>query len=112
MNAIKKLTDDEVVALKEKAGGIEIYRFDDDEIGLHVVFKVPNWQNWSAYKRDVVDQDTQLKVIKNMVGAHLVYPSTAEFETFADGRPASVEVVMGEIGEVAGRRTSGVRKKF
>lgn len=109
---MNRLTDEQVADLKAKFPGAELHSFDDEEIALHIVFRGPNWSDWSGYKRDLAASESRPQVMKAMVAKHLVYPSPAEFESFLERSPASVDIVMGEIGEVAGMRTKGVRRKL
>jgi hypothetical protein len=110
---MNKLSREQVVELKQKLGLPAVHRFDDDEIGLHVVFKAPNWAAWKDYQGKLAtDKENVSTIIKQMVIAHLVYPSTDEFDAFLNTSPASAHIVMGEIGEVAGQRSKGVREKL
>lgn len=108
---MKKLTDDEFEALCKANDPIRVEGYDDDEIGLHVAWKVPNFTEWTQYKRDVADPETRSAVVKKTVGWSLVYPTAMEFDAYLNDYPATLDVVMREIGESAGVRYSGVRKK-
>lgn len=108
---MKKLTDEEFEALKQKHPGRVLERVDAEEVEFCYVFIVPNWTEWSVYQRDLTNAEVRLQVIKREIQLRRVYPSAEELDAFVERYPAMPVNLAGEIGEAAGTAVKITRKK-